>query len=316
MPTVALAAAEDLGRPGASAAAAAMGQANNGGAGGNGGDAAGGGLLNLSGGIVSITAPRRSRSPAASLFRANVAVGGGGGAGGGAGDGAGDCHGGDGGDVSGAGSVGGLGNSGNGSTGGTGGAAGSCDGGGLTNAGTVSFTGVTVNFTANEVAGKTEETAVTAAADSAAMAAAEPRAATAATAPPATAATAATAAAVPAAASPTCRRQAHHRAQVGREEGLQAVESHERHHGQPGRSRGRELPVAPRESAMAGAGGSPNGAAGLANPGNAGATALSGTGIGGGLDLLTGGTVSIDNTTITGNTAATSNNDVIGTFTM
>ena len=35
----------------------------------------------------------------------------------------------------------------------TGGAAGSCDGGGLTNAGTVSFTGVTVNFTANEVAG-------------------------------------------------------------------------------------------------------------------------------------------------------------------
>jgi len=64
-----------------------------------------------------------------------------------------------------------------------------------------------------------------------------------------------------------------------------------------------------------GLGGTPGGAAGLSHPGNPGATALSGAGIGGGLDLLIGGTVSIDNTTITGNTAATSNNDVFGTFT-
>ena len=72
--------------------------------------------------------------------------------------------------------------------------------------------------------------------------------------------------------------------------------------------------MAPPESPQAGAGGSPNGAAGLTHPGNAGATALSGTGIGGGLDLFTGGTVVIDNTTITGNTATT-DNDVFGTFT-
>ena len=64
----------------------------------------------------------------------------------------------------------------------------------------------------------------------------------------------------------------------------------------------------------AGAGGSPNRAAGLTHPGNTGATALSGTRITGGLNLLTGGTVIIDNTTITGNTATTSNNDVLGTF--
>ena len=67
---------------------------------------------------------------------------------------------------------------------------------------------------------------------------------------------------------------------------------------------------------QAGAGGIPNGAAGQTHAGTAGATALSGTGIGGGLDLLTGGTVVIDNTTITGNTAATSDNDVFGTFTV
>ena len=64
-----------------------------------------------------------------------------------------------------------------------------------------------------------------------------------------------------------------------------------------------------------GLGGTPGGAAGLAHPGNRGSTALSGAGIGGGFYLATGGTVSIDNTTITGNSAATSNNDVFGTFT-
>ena len=53
----------------------------------------------------------------------------------------------------------------------------------------------------------------------------------------------------------------------------------------------------------------------MTQAGNAGAAALPGTGIGGGLDLFTGGTVVIDNTTITGNTAATSNNEVDGTFT-
>ena len=53
----------------------------------------------------------------------------------------------------------------------------------------------------------------------------------------------------------------------------------------------------------------------MTQAGNAGATALPGTGIGGGLYLFIGGTVSIDNTTITGNTATTSDNNVFGTFT-
>jgi hypothetical protein len=39
-----------------------------------------------------------------------------------------------------------------------------------------------------------------------------------------------------------------------------------------------------------------------------------GTGVGGGLDLTTGGTVVIDNTTISGNSATTTDNDVHGTF--
>jgi hypothetical protein len=37
-------------------------------------------------------------------------------------------------------------------------------------------------------------------------------------------------------------------------------------------------------------------------------------GIGGGVDLFPGGTVTIDNTNITGNNATTSDNDVSGTF--
>ena len=136
-----------LGSTGSAGGEGGEGEANNGGAGGNGGGAAGGGLMNLSSGIVSIKAPKRSTSPAASLFSENLAISGRGGAGGmgGVGDG------GAGGDVSGAGSVGGLGNFGTGSAGGKGGAGGPSDGGGLTNAGSVSFTGVTVNFTSNEV---------------------------------------------------------------------------------------------------------------------------------------------------------------------
>ncbi len=66
---------------------------------------------------------------------------------------------------------------------------------------------------------------------------------------------------------------------------------------------------------QAGAGGSPNGAAGVTQAGNAGATAAPSTGIGGGLELFAGGTAIIDNTTITGNTAATTGNNVDGTFT-
>jgi hypothetical protein len=37
-------------------------------------------------------------------------------------------------------------------------------------------------------------------------------------------------------------------------------------------------------------------------------------GVGGGLDLITGGTATIDNTTVAGNQATTSDNNVAGTF--
>ena len=67
--------------------------------------------------------------------------------------------------------------------------------------------------------------------------------------------------------------------------------------------------------AQAGTGGTPGGTNGQVFPGNRGRTGTAGTGVGGGLDLIAGGTVVIDNTTLTGNTATTSNNDVFGTFT-
>ena len=226
------------------------------------------------------------------------------------------ADGGAGGDVSGAGSVGGLGNFGTGSAGGKGGAAGHLYGGGLTNAGTVSFTGVTVNFTANEAAGNDGGDGGD---GGGGFGGKGGNGASGNNGGNGTAGNGGDGGGGGGGLGGGIANfpggDAHHRAQVGREEGLQAVESHEPHHGQPGRSQGRELPVAPRELPQAGAGGSPNGAAGLTHPGNAGATALSGTGIGGGLDLLTGGTVVIDNTTITGNTATTSDNDVFGTFT-
>ena len=65
-----------------------------------------------------------------------------------------------------------------------------------------------------------------------------------------------------------------------------------------------------------GLGGASGGAAGLAHPGNPGPNELAGAGIGGGLYLSNGGTVSIDDTTVTANTATTSHSDVSGTFTM
>ena len=70
-----------------------------------------------------------------------------------------------------------------------------------------------------------------------------------------------------------------------------------------------------RGEARAGAGGAPGGFPGSAFPGTAGTAGVSGVGVGGGLDLLLGGTVVIDDTTITGNQASTNDNDVSGTFT-
>jgi hypothetical protein len=66
--------------------------------------------------------------------------------------------------------------------------------------------------------------------------------------------------------------------------------------------------------ATAGPGGTPNGVAGSAAPGAAGPAGTGGSGIGGGLNLAAGASATIDDTTITGNLASTSDNDVHGTF--
>src|SRR5262249_62280626 len=71
----------------------------------------------------------------------------------------------------------------------------------------------------------------------------------------------------------------------------------------------------PAGGVVAGSGGSPNGSAGAAFPGATGVAGVSGAGVGGGLDLLPGGTAVIDDTAITGNTASTADSDVSGTFT-
>jgi hypothetical protein len=70
----------------------------------------------------------------------------------------------------------------------------------------------------------------------------------------------------------------------------------------------------PAGATNAGLGAPPVGSNGLAFPGSPGGTGSSGVGIGGGLGLDPGGTVVIDNTTITGNHATTTDNDVHGTF--
>ena len=67
-------------------------------------------------------------------------------------------------------------------------------------------------------------------------------------------------------------------------------------------------------AAQAGIGGSPSGAAGTSFPGKFGTAGTTGTGVGGGLDLITGGTAVIDNTSITGNSATTTDDNVHGTF--
>jgi hypothetical protein len=66
--------------------------------------------------------------------------------------------------------------------------------------------------------------------------------------------------------------------------------------------------------ATGGQGGTPGGSNGQAHPGTPGATGTAGLGVGGGLDLAPGGTATIDNTTISGNSASNTGNDVFGTF--
>ncbi len=62
----------------------------------------------------------------------------------------------------------------------------------------------------------------------------------------------------------------------------------------------------------AGGGGSGNGLQGTNAPGSAGVAGSAGSGVGGGIAIL--GTATIDDPSITGNTASTSGNDVDGLF--
>ena len=292
------------------------GSGGQGAAAGAGGSGAGGGLINFNGGTVSITAPKKSRSPAASSFTANLAAGGAGGDGGVAGNG----FGGAGGDSSGTGSKGGDGGFGVSGGGGNGGAAGSCDGGGLANAGSVSFVGITVNFAANQANGGSGgsggangrgdggdggdastggnggdggELALAAKGGDGGSGAASfgggienlPSG------------------------NLTIKPQAGARKGSRQSMATNLITANQANAGLGGSG-------GAAGSAQPGAGGIPNGTVGQIFVKGAGAAGLSSTGIGGGLDLLTGGTVSIDNTTINDNTATTSNNDVVGTFTM
>ena len=65
---------------------------------------------------------------------------------------------------------------------------------------------------------------------------------------------------------------------------------------------------------VAGSGGIPGGVPGQTFPASSGTAGQPGTGIGGGLNLIAGGTVVIDDTMVTGNHATTNNDDVFGTF--
>jgi hypothetical protein len=68
-------------------------------------------------------------------------------------------------------------------------------------------------------------------------------------------------------------------------------------------------------SAIAGSSGTPNPHLGQATTGNPGSPGASGKGIGGGLNLVSGGQAKLDNTTVATNQASTSNADIFGTFT-
>ena len=117
-----------------------------GGDGGLGGEGFGGGLFNAAGGTVIFKPLNNSRTTPLSSFTSNVARGGNGGDG----NNGGNAEAGDGG--AGLNATGGAGGAAFGGAGGQGGGAADGDGGGLDNAGTASFTGVTVNFTSNVAA--------------------------------------------------------------------------------------------------------------------------------------------------------------------
>ena len=288
--------------------------AGSGGGGGTGGSGFGGGLYN-SNATVSITAPKKAVDFAARESRPIRQMAHRGGTGGTADLGLGGFGG-----FSGVQSAGGRG--GDGGMEGTAGPAarpGNGERGGLLNAGTASFTGVTVNFMANQanaVGGGPGNVAVHSA-----------KAETAA-APQGTgrdrrrcfscrrlaeAATAATAGIGVAAPSSTCRA-ASLPSNPGWVRGRAPRSPRPRHHHrQPGQRSTRRPRALQRRQGRTGRL-RRSGSIGLAFPAGPGGTGSSGVGIGGGLDLVIGGTAVIDNTTVTGNHATTTDDNVHGTF--
>jgi hypothetical protein len=142
------------GNGGPSGSGGASGNAGgaNAGNGADGGVGEGGGLFNAAGGTITFKAGVNTSSPPVSTFSMNLTVGGSGGNGGNGGS-ATAGNGGNGGNGSALGTTGGNGGSATSGSGGSGGLGDVGVGGGLLDAGTASFTGVTVDFTNNQATG-------------------------------------------------------------------------------------------------------------------------------------------------------------------
>jgi hypothetical protein len=274
------------------------------GAGGAGGGGFGGGLFNYTGAVVSITAPKHVKSSPLSSFTANLANGGGGGNGGMGGGGGGGAGVG----VSGVGAPGGFGT---GGVGGAGGPAGRGSGGGLFNGGTASFIGITVNFSANRANGSLGGQGGDGGSAGGGNGGTGAVGGTGGNASSGTGgggsgggidnATGGVLAINPRLSAKKGSKQAR---------ATNLGTTNQAHVGQEGAG------GAAGNFFLAGTGGSPGGMAGQSFPGNHGTAGFIGPGIGGGLNLESGGTAVIDNTTVTGNQASTSGDNVSGAFSM
>jgi hypothetical protein len=278
------------------------------GTGGTGGAGAGGGLANFPAGIVSFKAPKNSQSPAGITFSANQANGGMGGLGG-------HGEGGRGGNGAFPGSLaggkGGGGESGNGSVGGV---AGNGNGGGLANAGSVSFTGITVNFSGNEASGGLGGNGGDARDG---RGGAGGNGTSGGPGGPAYGGSGGNGGdggdgfggAINNLPSGIITIKPRLGARKGSKQS-RAVNQFTKNLANQGDGGGGGT----NGTATPGPGGSPSGTTGAIDPSLPGGRGIHGMGVGGGLDLDVGGTAVIDNTTVTGNQASSSGNDVAGSF--
>ncbi len=282
-----------------------------GGTAGDGGDGSGGGLANITGSTFLLTAVKHSHPPASSSFASNTARGGSGANGNQGGNGVGGA----GGKGIGGSSLGGAGNFGLGGSGGSGGNAGNGNGGGVFNAGTVSFVGITVNLTSNQADGGSGGIGGIAA---------EGVGGNGADGSPAGGnggngfgGNGGSGGNSGNGAGGGINNLATGVLTINPRSGAKKASKQFKATDVITANSASSAPVGGGSNlgiAQAGTGGSPSGTAGTAFPGHFGTAGNSGTGMGGGLDLITGGTAVIDNTTITGNSATTTDNDVHGTF--